>query len=416
VYGINTGVTNPADFGMPEIAISGFNSLGGNHGWPLLTTPNSTYQFMDNISYAHGKHNIRFGGEFRRGGTNNQRDRYGKSRIQFSGGGCAFAGSSPLEDFIAGCARRGRIFVGNSVRHVTMISSGAFVQDDWRVSQHLTVNLGMRYDLNRVIHEDNNNLANFIPYDAQGKFSTTAALGIKQVGKGIDAPYHGDHNNFSPRLGLSWDPWGRGKTVIRAGGGVTYEIPHLAVFLGQNGVNNASTAGINVIPTAASTGIPGANGTIAASAVNVSGSSLNWSLAGPVFNTSIDCSATPCDILGVDQNLRTPYVQQLIDLKNAPAGDDPVAHTRRMQAVVDEFMGKVTALLRERKALLDQLHFPLEACVRLLGLAIDRVVQQGMTGAEWEVPDELLVLFPDDVRAYFRPRQATQTPRPATYI
>ncbi len=308
VYGINTGVTNPADFGMPEIAIKGFNSLGGNHGWPLLTTPNSTYQFVDNISYAHGKHNIRFGGEFRRGGTNNQRDRYGKSRIQFSGGNCAFAGSSPLEDFIAGCAHRGRIFVGNSVRHVTMISSGGFVQDDWRVSQHLTVNLGMRYDLNRVIHEDNNNLANFIPYDAQGKFSTTAALGIKQVGKGIDAPYHGDHNNFSPRLGLSWDPWGRGKTVIRAGGGVTYEIPHLAVFLGQNGVNNASTAGINVIPTAASTGIPGANGTIAASAVNVSGSSLNWSLAGPVFNTSIDCSATPCDILGVDQNLRTPYV------------------------------------------------------------------------------------------------------------
>jgi hypothetical protein len=308
VYGINTGVTNPADFGMPEIAISGFNSLGGNHGWPLLTTPNSTYQFVDNISYTRGKHNIRFGGEFRHGGTSNQRDRYGKSRVQFSGGDCAFAGSSPLEDFIAGCAHRGRIFVGNSVRHVTMISSGGFVQDDWRVSQHLTVNLGMRYDLNGVIHEDNNNLANFIPYDAQGKFSTTAALGIKQVGKGIDSPYHGDHNNFSPRLGLSWDPWGRGKTVIRSGGGVTYEIPHLSVFLGQNGVNNASTAGINVIPTAASTGIPGANGTIAASAVNVSGSSLNWSLAGPVFNTSIDCSATPCDILGVDQNLRTPYV------------------------------------------------------------------------------------------------------------
>jgi hypothetical protein len=114
--------------------------------------------------------------------------------------------------------------------------------------------------------------------------------------------------------------------------------------------------------------------------------------------------------------LSTPYVQQLIDLKNAPAGDDPVAHTRRMQAVVDEFMGKVTALLRERKPLLDQLHFPLEACVRLLGIAIDRVVQQGMTGAEWEVPDDLLILFPDDVRAYFRPRQATQIPRPATYI
>jgi hypothetical protein len=43
-------------------------------------------------------------------------------------------------------------------------------------------------------------------------------------------------------------------------------------------------------------------------------------------------------------------------------------------------------------------------------------MQQGMTSAEWEVPDELLILFPDDVRAYFRPRQATQLPRPATYI
>jgi len=307
VYGINTGVTNPADFGMTEIAISGFLSLGGNHGWPLLTTPNATYQFLDNVSYTRGRHTIRFGGEFRHGGSNNQRDRYGKGRIQFRGD-CAYDGSSPLEDFFAGCPGRGRIFVGNSIRHVTINSFGGFVQDDWHVSQHLTVNLGVRYDLNGVIHEDNNNLANFIPYDAQGHYSTTAALGIMQVGKGIDAPYRGDHNNFSPRLGLSWDPWGRGKTVIRAGGGITYEIPHLSVFLGQNGVNNASTAGINVIPTAASTGIPGANGTIAASAVNVSGSSLNWSLAGPVFDTSINCSATPCDILAADRNLRTPYV------------------------------------------------------------------------------------------------------------
>jgi hypothetical protein len=102
--------------------------------------------------------------------------------------------------------------------------------------------------------------------------------------------------------------------------------------------------------------------------------------------------------------LSMPYVQQLLDLKNTPVGDDPRAHTRQMQGVVDEFMIKVTALLRERKALLDQLHFPLEACVRLLGIAIDRVVQERVTGTEWEVPDAVLSLFPDDVRAYFRPR------------
>jgi len=105
--------------------------------------------------------------------------------------------------------------------------------------------------------------------------------------------------------------------------------------------------------------------------------------------------------------LSMPYIQQLLDLKNMPATDNPLAHTRRMQGVVDDFMTKMTALLRERKAVLDELHLPLEACIRLLAMAIDRLVQQGLTESEWEVPDEVLALFPDDVRAYFQPRRAT---------
>ena len=104
--------------------------------------------------------------------------------------------------------------------------------------------------------------------------------------------------------------------------------------------------------------------------------------------------------------LSTPYIQRLLDLKNGPVGDNPLAHTRQVQAVVDEYMTRVTALLRERKAVLDQLHFPLEACVRLLGIAIDRFVQQGTIEPGWEVPDEVVSLFPADVQAYFRPRQA----------
>lgn len=104
--------------------------------------------------------------------------------------------------------------------------------------------------------------------------------------------------------------------------------------------------------------------------------------------------------------LSMPYIQQLIELKNMPASTNPVAHTRRMQGVVDDFMTKITALLRERKSVLDELHLPLDACIRLLGIAIDRFVQQGLTEAEWEVPDEVLLLFPDDVRAYFRPPRA----------
>jgi hypothetical protein len=165
------------------------------------------------------------------------------------------------------------------------------------MAPRLTVNLGVRYDLSTVIKEKADRLANFDP-----------AIGIQQVGHGISSPYNGDHNNFAPRFGMSWDPRGHGKTVIRAGAGITYEIPHLSLFLGQNGVNNASTAGLNVIPSSPATGIPGATGTIVAGATNLPGSALNWSTAGPVFNAAIDCSATPCDILAVSRDLRTPYV------------------------------------------------------------------------------------------------------------
>jgi Carboxypeptidase regulatory-like domain len=303
-YGINAGVTDPVNFGMPTIVIGGFNQLGGNSGWPLLTVPNQTWQFVDNVSYTFGAHTLRFGGEFRHGVTDNLRNRRGKGRVRFQGG-AAFGGdtddpnddSTPLEDFLAGKPTRGDIFVGSSKRHVTINSFGAFAQDDWRVSPRLTLNFGLRYDLNGVIKEKNNLLGNFDPQ-----------VGLQQVGVNIDRPYERDNNNFAPRFGLVWNPWGGGKTVIRAGGGVIYEIPILALFLGQNGVNNATTPGLNVIPT----GAVGSNikGSIVGAATTQD--VLNWSAAGPIFNVQANCDpsngGSPCDILGVDRNLRTPYV------------------------------------------------------------------------------------------------------------
>jgi hypothetical protein len=251
----------------------------------LLTTPNQTYQFADNVSYNRGKHAFKFGGEFRHGSTHNVRDRYGKGRIKFAS----------LKDFLAGVPSIGRLFIGDSERNVSLKSFGGFVQDDWRVSNHFTINAGVRYDLSTVIKERNNLLGNFDPN-----------VGLEQVGSQVSSPYSGDHNNFAPRLGIIWDPTGSGKTVIRAGSGITYEIPHISTFIGQNGVNNASTAGLNVIPTGApSIGLNG--GKILASSVDTS--NLNWSTAGPVFNAIANCSSTsPCNILGVNRNLRTPYV------------------------------------------------------------------------------------------------------------
>jgi outer membrane receptor protein involved in Fe transport len=148
-YGLNTGVTDPTNFGMPEIRISGFvqHTLGGNQSWPLYTTPNQTLQFTDSATYVLGKHNLKFGGEFRTGSTDNLRNTFGSGEIRFS----------DLENFTTGDVRASGgsfVFVGDSRRMVAQKSFGLFVQDNWRVTPKLTIDAGLRYDVSMPIHEE----------------------------------------------------------------------------------------------------------------------------------------------------------------------------------------------------------------------------------------------------------------------
>ncbi len=311
-YGINTGVTNPANFGMPTIRIAGFGPpppagiFGGNAGWPQLLRPATNVQFVDNVSYTRGAHAFKFGGEIRRSSIDHVKNRLGKGRIDFNGG-AAFTtglGSTSLEDFFAGDPTRGRIAIGDSHRQLSFWSYAGFLRDDWRATPRLTVNLGLRYELNTVIKESHNLLGNFDP-----------TMGVVQVGQQIKTPYNGDHNNFAPRLGFAWDVTGKGKTVLRAGMGVMYEIPHFDTFIGQFNFNNdPGTIGLNIVPSAGiGIGPGGANGTgtINAGVQRVNpGPNLAWvDGTTPVFSVpSIDCTALPCDTFSVKRNLRTPYV------------------------------------------------------------------------------------------------------------
>jgi hypothetical protein len=305
-YGIDTGVTNPRDFGMPVITVGPFYPMGGNPGWPSLQNPALNYSFADNVSYVRGNHSLKWGGELRRGSIDNIKDRFGRTRITFSQN-AAFAGATGLEDFLAGDPKTGRIAVGNTQRNVSMWSYAGYFQDGWRVTPRFTLNAGLRYELTTVMKESNDLLGNFDP-----------SVGLVQVGKQVSAPYNGDHNNFGPRLGFAWDVFGSGKTILRGGGGVMYELFPFNAFIGYFGVDNAATPGISVIPTGALGVTPG-GGTIAAGTVDLPGSKLNYSGNGPVFNTSttLNCNpnvvvggvaGTPCSILGVNPNLRTPYV------------------------------------------------------------------------------------------------------------
>ena len=318
-YGLNTGVTNPLYFGMPQISITGggttFTTLGGGT-WPKIQGPETDYIFQDHVSYLLGKHALKFGGEvldnnFTGGALNTSR-----GFIRF-GTGTAFKGATAantataLEDFLLGDPNQGKLLLGNAERNVSNQGYALFVQDDWRIKPRLILNLGVRYEINTVLKDANSLLGNFLP-----------ASGLVQVGDGINAPFHGDHNNFAPRVGIAWDIFGTGKTVFRAGAALVYEQLSYNVFLAYS-----NTLGLGTVPTGAIIGGTTADpqfagGTIAVGSFTFPGSAVNWngsSVGGAtIFPTgAVNCSpsvtvqgvaGTPCNTVAVNPNLRTPYV------------------------------------------------------------------------------------------------------------
>lgn len=314
-YAINTGVTDATYFGFPRINISGFTQLGGN--WPKFVGPNHNLEFLDHISYLRGKHAFKFGGEVSEiqslaGATSNA-----KGLVRFKKGG----GLSPLENFLEGNAASGsNIFVGDPVRDVSTQHYGFFIEDDYRMSPRVTVNLGLRYELATVIKEKNNDIGVFDPNSAQG---------FVQVGNGIDSPYNGDHHDFSPRAGIAWDVEGNQKTVVRAGASMLYEFVPFSAFMNSGG----NSVGLGKVPTGAELCVSGTctagSGTIAAASFNPDPATLTtgWKSdsATPIFQAgTVACgdgstvtsgpaslltlSPGPCASASFARNLSTPYV------------------------------------------------------------------------------------------------------------
>ena len=180
-------------------------------------------------------------------------------------------------------------------------SFGLFVEDDWRVTPKLSLNLGLRYDLSLPIHEQHDLLANFDP-----------AVGLQQVGLGIGDPYRTDYNNVSPRVGIAWDTRGNAKTVIRAGAGIIYEIPHISVYIGQSNLN---ANGLALNPTGLAGAPAPGGGTIVATTLSPDPDemSANWKAGTAVFGDLSPSLATCstdnlCPVFGTVKNLVTPYV------------------------------------------------------------------------------------------------------------
>jgi outer membrane receptor protein involved in Fe transport len=273
--GLNTGVTDPRDFGLPFIRIRNDNigaiaSIGANLSVPRART-DVNWHFIDNFSWKRGSHDLKMGYEFRRTDVDAFFDAGYRGRLDFD----------TLEDFLTGNLSGGRSARGDSQRSTFQNSHTFYLQDNWRASRKWTFNAGLRWDYFGVLGEKNNLLSNF---DFQ--------RGLVQVGtNGLDKLYNSDWNNFSPRLGFAWDLTGKGKTVVRAGWGMFYDAFSQDFFVGQLPFNtfNPGPAYNPVGPSP----ILFSFSTVPQIQNNV-----------PVFNGFSDS-----DVFAVDRNLKTPTVQ-----------------------------------------------------------------------------------------------------------
>ena len=309
-YALNTGVTTTG--GFPTIGIGSFAFLGGWRGRPVNFL-NQYYDFQDSVSYLVGKHTFKFGFEYAHIEADpNIHDTRG--RIDFQNGKSkAFAGSTGLEDFFAGTPSRGNLLVGTTARHLNWQNFAGYVQDDWRVTPRLIVNLGLRYSFTSPIKEANGLLGSFDP-----------TLGLVQQGQSLvgDTLWKPDHKDFSPRLGFAWDVTGKGTTVVRGGFSRIYSIFTPAQFM-QSPFNNFKGGSIGAVPTAATctpnlNGCPASGnygGSINLGTAALKGSAINWDPAisgnpGPAFSGGgVVCTPSSlCDVTAVSSNLLTPYM------------------------------------------------------------------------------------------------------------
>ncbi len=215
--GLPTVSTNPRDFGLTAISVTGFSPLGDEANNPQHGTSN-VYQVLDNLTYIHGRHLAKFGFDVRILQQNAFRDVESRGFIDFSG----LLLGNPLEELLLGLPTDSGVARLNNAEHLRSHSYNFYANDNWRIRPNLTLNLGLRYEYNTP-GVDAQNRANL--YDP-------ATHSLVPVGTG-DMPrggYNGDRNNFGPRLGIAWMPGKQatGGTVLRAGYGVYYDQSSLA--------------------------------------------------------------------------------------------------------------------------------------------------------------------------------------------
>ncbi len=289
------GLIKPAEGlgGLPGVSILGFRGFADAPG---SADRQATYELYDSVTWIKNKHTVKMGAEFQRISSYN-RQNTPPQRGQFTFDG-RYSGNA-FSDYLLGALALSSRNTRNAENEPVNSRIFGFIQDDWQVTSKLTLNVGVRYEFATPFDNSSGDIAN---WDAtlnrvvvvKGMANADRRLlGLPVVDgstNGIDVGNYlfPDRNNFAPRLGLAWRPFGN-RFVIRTGYGIFYNV--IAAYNGTLGMgitNPPFRAQENFEPT--STTVP----------------NLTWANPFPGAGTL----PTNPAILAVARNRATPYSQQ----------------------------------------------------------------------------------------------------------
>jgi len=203
--------------GLPNIDISDVATLGSNFSGGFIIGEQQVYSLIDNFSLIIGRHSIKFGGEARFYRLSNFQPNALNGRFLFRAAQTAMPGTlqartgNAFASFLLGSVNQTQYTQQDPGQEISSETFAGFVQDDFKLSRRLTLNLGLRYDLNTRISDTRD-------------FDSTLDLASGRVLAGSAKPDVSlDTNNFAPRFGFALDLVGNQTTVLRGGYGIFFQ-------------------------------------------------------------------------------------------------------------------------------------------------------------------------------------------------
>jgi hypothetical protein len=219
------GLKGVSDAAFPAFAISGYATLGNPAAVYRFQTPILDRQVLDSVSWFHGKHAFKFGGEFRAGANDEIRDRGSAGNFTISPlitdlPGVSGTGNA-LASFLLGEVNAASVQVSDKIPSRASYLA-LYAQDDWRITDRLTLNMGLRWEEELPRRVVGNRMNSFDPLAINPVSGTPGVVTFAGVNGVPERAFRTDINNFGPRLGFAYRLPGAHDTVIRGGAGIFF--------------------------------------------------------------------------------------------------------------------------------------------------------------------------------------------------